>query len=564
VDGSEPGPDSTFYTGPFQLEQSATVKAVTVARDWKFGPQGTSPATMAKFVRAEPSDAVKTPSLEPGLKATVYRGFWNLLPDFSKLKEEFTDGVGGFAFPPATPGKGFGVLFDGYIKIPADGVYTFGLRNDDAAKLWIDDQVVVDNDGAHVVRTRTGEVALKAGLHRIKVANCDMALALGTSKGDGSWAFDVLWAPSGVPLSPLPADMLFRETGLTFNAPKPLSVPGVAKIDTEPGLLYSTYDRSTEKGIPSYFETPPGKRLLATSVAAVTAPDSDPGLLNVYEGYLRVRHAGTYEFRLPVAGLAELEIGGQPVSRIGLEGSDFSRAVELPEGLVAFRLKAGKLPDPLLWKGPGMEWQPLPSGDLVRKSGVVKTVWKGDLLGDWRASAFKDGKLPNKAESVAGALPLPDGVQVIQDPAEGKVLRLDHSPMIKLDPTGILANELTVVIRFKSDKDASLFRYGYAHFGIFANIGGGNVSSAGGGQFTVASSKGEKLRDGKWHTAAFTFGGSPVRMIKVYLDGELQGEGRSKAPCLTDNLELLKEFTGDLSRISLYNRILTPQEIKSL
>ena len=564
VDGSEPGPDSTFYTGPFQLEQSATVKAVTVARDWKFGQQGTSPATVAKFVRAEPSDAVKTPSLEPGLKATVYRGFWNLLPDFSKLKEEFTDGVGGFAFPPATPGKGFGVLFDGYIKIPADGVYTFGLRNDDASKLWIDDQVVVDNDGAHVVRTRTGEVALKAGLHRIKVANCDMALALGTSKGDGSWAFDVLWAPPGVSLSPLPADMIFRETGLTFNAPKPLSVPGVAKIDTEPGLLYSTYDRSAEKGLPSYFETPPGKRRLVTSVAAVTAPDSDPGLLNVYEGYLRVRHSGTYEFRLPVAGLAELEIGGQPVSRIGLEGSDFSRAMELPEGLVAFRLKAGKLPDPLLWKGPGMEWQPLPSGDLVRKSGVVKTVWKGDLLGDWRASAFKDGKLPNKAESVAGALPLPDGVQVIQDPAEGKVLRLDHSPMIKLDPTGILANELTVVIRFKSDKDASLFRYGYAHFGIFANIGGGNVSSAGGGQFTVASSKGEKLRDGKWHTAAFTFGGSPVRMIKVYLDGELQGEGRSKAPCLTDNLELLKEFTGDLSRISLYNRILTPQEIKSL
>mgnify|MGYP000234544714 CR=1 FL=1 len=562
VDGSEPGPDSTFYTGPFQLDKSATVKAVTIARDWKFGPQGTSPVTEEKFVLAEPAQAVKTPGFEPGLKASVYRGFWNLLPDFSKLKEEFTDGVGAFMFPPATPGKGFGVVFDGYIKVPADGVYTFALRNDDASKLWIDDRLVVDNDGAHVVRTKSGEIALKAGLHRIKAANCDMALALGTSKGDGSWALDVLWAPPGIPLSPVPGEILFRDTGLSFNAPKPQSVAAAGKIDTEPGLLYSTYDRSSEKGHPSYFETPAEKRRLATAALVITAPDSDPGLLNVYEGYLRVRHAGTYEFRLPVAGLAELEIGGQSVSRIGLEGSDLSCAVELPEGLVSFRLKAGNLPEPLLWKGPGMDWQPLPPGDLLRKAGVLKTVWKGDLLGDWSASKFKEGKLVNKADSVAGSLPMPDGVQILTDPTEGKVLRLDHSPMIKLDPTGILANELTVVIRFRSDKDASLFRYGYANKGIFANISGGNVSAAGGGHWTVAMSQGEKLRDGNWHTAAFTFGGSPIREIKVYLDGELQGEGRSQAPCVTDNMELLKDFTGDLSGIRIYNRILERDEIK--
>jgi hypothetical protein len=218
----------------------------------------------------------------------------------------------------------------------------------------------------------------------------------------------------------------------------------------------------------------------------------------------------------------------------------------------------------LLWRGPGMDWQPLPSGDLVRKAGAVKTVWKSDLLGNWSASKFKDGKLVNQADSAAGSLAMPDGVQIIIDPTEGKVLRLDHSPTIKLDPTGILANELTLVLRFRSDKDASLFRYGYAHTGIFANIGGGNVSAAGGGLWNVAASKGEKLRDGKWHTAAFTFGGDPIREIKVYLDGELQGEGRSKAPCVTDNLELLKDFTGDFSGIRIYNRILTPEEIKGL
>jgi PA14 domain/Chitobiase/beta-hexosaminidase C-terminal domain/Concanavalin A-like lectin/glucanases superfamily/Heparinase II/III-like protein len=563
LDGSRPGPDSTFYAGPFSLDQTTVVKAVTVARDWKFGKEGSSPVTEEKFTRAEPGDPVKAPDLEPGLKASVHTGFWNNLPDFNGLKAEFTDGVDSFVFPPATPGKGFGVLLEGYIRVPADGVYTFALRNDDAAKLWIDDRLVVDNDGAHVVRTRSGEIALKEGLHRIKAANCDMALALGTAKGDGSWAFDVLWALPGAGLTPVPEEILFREKGLPFTAPKPLAVQAVGKTDTEPGLLHSTFDRSVEKGSPSYFETPPGKLRLSTAVRSIIPPDSDPGLLNVHEGYLRVRHPGIYAFRLPVAGLAELEIGGQPVARIGLEGSDLSRAVELPAGLVSFRLKAGKLPEPLLWKGPGMDWQPVPAADLLRKAGAVKTIRQGDLLGDWRASKFKGGKLVNQADSVAGPIPMPDGVQLVADPAEGNVLRLDHSPVIRLDPTGILANELTVVIRFKSDKDASLFRYGYAHFGIFANIAGGNVSAAGGGLFNVAASKGEKLRDGKWHTAAFTFGGSPVRGIKVYLDGELQGEGRSKSPCLTDNLELLKDFTGDLSFIRLYNRILTEEEIRA-
>ena len=563
TDGSAPGTNSTFYSGPFWLDVTSEVKAVTCAPNWQFGPS-TSPVTAATFTKSTLADPVTAPPLEPGLKATVYRGFWNTLPDFSKLKGEFTDGVSSFLFPPATPGKGFGVAFEGYINVPADGISTFGLRNDDASKLWIDDRLVVDNDGAHVVRTRTGEGALKAGLHRIKAANCDMALALGKAKGDGSWAFDVLWALPGAELSPVPGEILFREKGLIFNAPKPLSVTVAEKTDAEPGLVYSTYDRSQEKGSPAYFETPATKLRHSAAVTSITPPDSDPGLLNVYEGYLRINHPGTYVFKLPVAGLAELEIGGQPVSRVGLDGNDLSRAVELPEGLVSFRLKAGKLPEPLLWKGPGMDWQPLPSGDLLRMSGVVKTVWKGDLLGNWSASRFKKGQLLNQADSVAGSLPMPDGVQIITDPSEGKVLRLDHSPVIKLDPTGILANELTVIIRFRSDKDASLFRYGYANKGIFANIGGGDVSAAGGGHWTLAMSRGEKLRDGKWHTAAFTFGGSPIREIKVYLDGELQMGGRSDAPCVTDNLELLKDFTGDLSGIRIYNRILTPEEIKTL
>ena len=38
--------------------------------------------------------------------------------------------------------------------------------------------------------------------------------------------------------------------------------------------------------------------------------------------------------------------------------------------------------------------------------------------------------------------------------------------MIRLTPSGILANELTTSFRLKSNTNATLFRYGYAHTGV--------------------------------------------------------------------------------------------------
>ena len=41
----------------------------------------------------------------------------------------------------------FAYLFFGYIDVPADGIWSFALRNDDGSALWIDGICVVDNDG---------------------------------------------------------------------------------------------------------------------------------------------------------------------------------------------------------------------------------------------------------------------------------------------------------------------------------------------------------------------------------------------------------------------------------
>jgi len=50
------------------------------------------------------------------------------------------------------------VNFSGFIDVPADGQYTFYTSSDDGSKLYIDNQLVVNNDGEHSLRERSGQL----------------------------------------------------------------------------------------------------------------------------------------------------------------------------------------------------------------------------------------------------------------------------------------------------------------------------------------------------------------------------------------------------------------------
>ena len=63
----------------------------------------------------------------------------------------------------------FAYEFRTWIQIPERGVYRFYTFSDDGSKLFIDGQVIVDNDGSHNSRRRDGKVALEAGIHELRV-----------------------------------------------------------------------------------------------------------------------------------------------------------------------------------------------------------------------------------------------------------------------------------------------------------------------------------------------------------------------------------------------------------
>ena len=63
----------------------------------------------------------------------------------------------------------FAIDYQTKFWIPSAGVYHFALQADDAADLYIDGQLVIDNDGQHPPVRKEGQMLLRPGVHQMRV-----------------------------------------------------------------------------------------------------------------------------------------------------------------------------------------------------------------------------------------------------------------------------------------------------------------------------------------------------------------------------------------------------------
>jgi hypothetical protein len=145
--------------------------------------------------------------LPTGLKGVIYnlhRGTeW--LPDFRKLKPVGTIYTSSLNIPPQSFNQGFpgvtkrfewfAIDYTGRFWIAQPGSYRFSLVSDDGSKLYIDDALVIENDGTHPALEQDGEATLSAGLHRMRVSyfqgpRMEVALILGVA-GPGQRRFRI-------------------------------------------------------------------------------------------------------------------------------------------------------------------------------------------------------------------------------------------------------------------------------------------------------------------------------------------------------------------------------------
>ena len=104
-----------------------------------------------------------------GVEYEYYEGNWSALPNFNSLTPVATGQQNGFSLNNAQRGDFFGFRFTAELEITNNGIYTFYTKSDDGSQLFIDGQLVVDNNGLHAAIEKQGSINLGAGVHEIVV-----------------------------------------------------------------------------------------------------------------------------------------------------------------------------------------------------------------------------------------------------------------------------------------------------------------------------------------------------------------------------------------------------------
>lgn len=113
--------------------------------------------------------ATTTKAGKPGVAYTYYEGKFKSTADVLKAQPVKEGTFRNFSIKEAAADDHFGYQFRSLINIPEKGVYKFHIYSDDGARLFIDGQEVIDNDGSHSAGEATGKVALEKGFHEIRV-----------------------------------------------------------------------------------------------------------------------------------------------------------------------------------------------------------------------------------------------------------------------------------------------------------------------------------------------------------------------------------------------------------
>lgn len=165
LDGSKPTGNSTKYEGPFELDGPARIQSVAVKN-------GNYSRVSTNFLEGLSSAG------EPAVEYRLYRRWMGqTLPDFSVFGKADAEGtVGAFSLgglPIKAGDDYFAVIFNSTLVIKKTAKYRFVLSSDDGSRLYIDGELVIDNNGVHTLESKDAVIKLEAGDHSICVEYFD-------------------------------------------------------------------------------------------------------------------------------------------------------------------------------------------------------------------------------------------------------------------------------------------------------------------------------------------------------------------------------------------------------
>jgi len=235
LDGRDPQHDSALYTGPFTINETTWVKARAFRKGMTYTPwtQDGTHATVASWAILEKVDlqpARNVANTQPGLRYEYMEGLWPYLLSEGLTTPAKKSGVVPTVLDvsPKETTEPFGMRYEGFIEVPADGVYTFHAPPE---------FIFVDNESGYDLRVfvngqewyptsrwhahGTWSVALEKGKHAFKVFYADMRrtphrieMQWGFPHEDFTWkgvAPELMISGPGLPKQVIPASMLSTE-----------------------------------------------------------------------------------------------------------------------------------------------------------------------------------------------------------------------------------------------------------------------------------------------------------------------------------------------------------------
>lgn len=146
-----------------------------------------------------------------GIDYIYSHGLFSSLPDLETLFPLKTGTLSNISLAPRLQDTQYTFLYQGYIEIPANDVYSFHLLSKDGSRLYIGDTLVVDNNGLKSIPLEvTGNIALNAGKHAFR-------LEMFNRGGGGVMQMD--WSTLSMAREPIPSSALSRRDWSVTGVP---------------------------------------------------------------------------------------------------------------------------------------------------------------------------------------------------------------------------------------------------------------------------------------------------------------------------------------------------------
>ena len=189
LDNSRPSRESKLYKDPIILGNHAKINACTFKKGYH-----------PSYVQS--ADIYFVDPKYNGLHYRLFEGEWTQLPDFSNISPSREGIIYIFGLDDLKlPKYEFALEISGYLDIEKEGQYSFYTSSNDGSRLYIADNLIVDNDGEHMIEEKSGSTYLRVGKHPINVTYF---------QSGGGIALEVLYEGPGIEKQKITPAVLFQ------------------------------------------------------------------------------------------------------------------------------------------------------------------------------------------------------------------------------------------------------------------------------------------------------------------------------------------------------------------